>query len=78
MYQLETPIYFYLLFEDFVSESGISSNVIDMGLEWYIDSGMMNFGYRHQFQNGKIFDHVINSNLSGFHFDFGLQLGGIW
>ena len=70
--------FYYLIWEDFRSKSGISSHVIDMGIVEYFGAGEINIGYRHQFQDGKIFDHVINSNLSGFHFDFGLHIGGIW
>jgi len=69
-----------LIFENFLDNKNNQHHIIDLGIMAIMNDPDMylKLGYRHQFDNGKVFDEIINSSLSGVYIEAGYHIGGMW
>ena len=70
----------HLIFENFMDKNEGERYIIDFGIKSIDTDTHVYFqvGYRHQFANGKVFNEIIHSSLSGLYIEIGIDLGNMW
>jgi hypothetical protein len=72
--------YYSIIFENFMDKNENQHHIIDLGIMAIMNDPDMylKLGYRHQFDNGKVFKEIIHSSLSGLYIQIGIYLGNMW